>query len=58
MDEREFKKHLRDLARGHHHPEEHDWSPESKVRLAGERGNTNIRKPAKSSRRKTSRKAK
>ena len=25
MDEKEFKKHLADLAHGHHHPEEHDW---------------------------------
>jgi hypothetical protein len=28
MDEKDFKKHLQDLAHGHHHPEEHDW-PES-----------------------------
>ena len=26
MDEKSFKKHLKDLAHGHHHPEEHDWS--------------------------------
>ena len=25
MDEKEFRKHLADLAHGHHHPEEHDW---------------------------------
>jgi hypothetical protein len=25
MDEKKFKKHLADLAHGHHHPEEHDW---------------------------------
>lgn len=25
MDEKDFKKHLKDLAHGHHHPEEHDW---------------------------------
>jgi hypothetical protein len=25
MDEKQFKKHLADLAHGHHHPEEHDW---------------------------------
>jgi hypothetical protein len=25
MDELAFKRHLRDLAHGHHHPEEHDW---------------------------------
>lgn len=27
MDEKDFKKHLQDLAHGHHHPEEHDWGP-------------------------------
>jgi hypothetical protein len=26
MDEKQFKKHLKDLAHGHHHPEEHDWA--------------------------------
>jgi hypothetical protein len=26
MDEKAFKKHLKDLAHGRHHPEEHDWS--------------------------------
>ena len=26
MDEKQFKKHLADLAHGHHHPEEHDWA--------------------------------
>jgi hypothetical protein len=25
MDEKDFKKHLQDLAHGHHHPAEHDW---------------------------------
>ena len=25
MNDKEFKQHLRDLAHGHHHPEEHDW---------------------------------
>lgn len=25
MDEKDFKKHLKDLAEGRHHPEEHDW---------------------------------
>jgi hypothetical protein len=25
MDEKDFKKHLKDLAHGNHHPEEHDW---------------------------------
>ncbi|HEX3880737.1 MAG TPA: hypothetical protein VHW24_27335 [Bryobacteraceae bacterium] len=26
MDDRQFRKHLKDLAHGHHHPEEHDWA--------------------------------
>ena len=25
MNNLEFKRHLKDLAHGHHHPEEHDW---------------------------------
>jgi hypothetical protein len=25
MDEKDFKRHLKDLAHGHHHIEEHDW---------------------------------
>jgi len=25
MNEQEFKRHLKDLVHGHHHPEEHDW---------------------------------
>lgn len=29
MNELEFKRHLRDLAHGHHHPEEHDWDAQS-----------------------------
>jgi hypothetical protein len=30
MDEKQFKKHLSDLAHGHHHPEEHDWADNSR----------------------------
>jgi hypothetical protein len=26
MNDADFKRHLKDLAHGHHHPEEHDWS--------------------------------
>jgi hypothetical protein len=26
MNEEEFKRHLKDLVHGHHHPEEHDWN--------------------------------
>jgi hypothetical protein len=25
VDDKQFRKHLADLAHGHHHPEEHDW---------------------------------
>jgi hypothetical protein len=25
MNDTDFKRHLKDLAHGHHHPEEHDW---------------------------------
>jgi hypothetical protein len=25
MNDEDFKRHLKDLAHGHHHPEEHDW---------------------------------
>ena len=35
MDEKDFKKHLRDLVHGHHHPEEHDWA---NGRTAGQGG--------------------
>jgi hypothetical protein len=34
MDELDFKRHLRDLAHGHHHPEKHDWGPGDKGRSA------------------------
>jgi hypothetical protein len=26
MNDQEFKKHLKDMVHGHHHPEEHDWA--------------------------------
>jgi hypothetical protein len=32
MDEKDFKKHLKELAQGHHHPEEHDWPEGGAVR--------------------------
>ena len=34
MQEQEFKRHLRDLVHGHHHPEEHDWDGGSGTRSA------------------------
>ena len=41
MNDTDFKRHLKDLVRGHHHPEEHDW----------------IEQPGATSRRTTSAKA-
>ncbi|HTS61435.1 MAG TPA: hypothetical protein VMH28_05400 [Candidatus Acidoferrales bacterium] len=36
MNDLEFKRHLKDLAHGHHHPEEHDWETQPKpARKAG-----------------------
>jgi hypothetical protein len=35
MDDKAFRKHLKDLAEGHHHPEEHDWAGEAKSPPAG-----------------------
>jgi hypothetical protein len=36
MDDKDFRKHLRDLAHGHHHPEEHDWSSGPGLRPAAQ----------------------
>jgi hypothetical protein len=53
MDEKDFKKHLQDLAHGHHHPEEHDWSTDGSLSkpAASKRGPK--RKTAKAAARKT-----
>jgi hypothetical protein len=29
MNEDDFKRHLKDLVHGHHHPEEHDWQDQT-----------------------------
>ena len=29
MNDAQFKRHLKDLVHGHHHPEEHDWAPDT-----------------------------
>jgi hypothetical protein len=34
MDDKTFRKHLRDLAHGHHHPSEHDWQSETPAKTA------------------------
>lgn len=33
MDEKDFKEHLKDLAHGHHHPDEHDWPANGTVKV-------------------------
>ncbi len=53
MDEKDFKKHLQDLAHGHHHPEEHDWPETGAVRTVAK--TTAKRAPAKKAARKTKR---
>ena len=52
MNDLEFKHHLKDLAHGHHHPEEHDW--ESGPVKPARRSKT--ARPKKMAARKTSRK--
>ena len=48
MDEKTFKKHLADLAHGHHHPEEHDWSSDSNVPTRVPASRTKTKKAAAS----------
>ena len=55
VDEKDFKKHLKDLAHGHHHPEEHDWAADAAVGKSKEPANASRRVPARGS---TTRKAK
>ena len=52
MDEKDFKKHLQDLAHGHHHPEEHDWDASKRPtekEAAKPRPKTSARKAKRSS---------
>ena len=48
MNEAEFKEHLKALAHGHHHPEEHDWDakPAAVKKPAGAR-NSNAKPHSK-----------
>ena len=55
MDEKDFKKHLKELAQGHHHPEEHDWPETGAVRTVAAPGKTGKSK-AKTGARKVRRK--
>jgi hypothetical protein len=50
MDEKDFKKHLKDLAHGHHHPEEHDWTPGPVVRASDDPTDKPRKKAAKAKR--------
>jgi hypothetical protein len=34
MNDADFKRHLKNLAHGHHHPEEHDWDRGAKKAAA------------------------
>ena len=43
MDDKDFRKHLKDLAHGHHHPEEHDWAGDAP---AGKSAKAPVRKAA------------
>jgi hypothetical protein len=58
MDEKDFKKHLATLVHGHHHPEEHDWSPDSEVHTAKKESGVSASKTAKNTARKPRRRAK
>lgn len=40
MDEKDFKRHLKELAHGHHHPEEHDWPETGAVRTVAAEAKT------------------
>jgi hypothetical protein len=49
MNELEFKRHLKDLVHGHHHPEEHDWTGASS-KIAPAHTTRAKKKPARKSR--------
>jgi hypothetical protein len=57
MDEKDFKKHLQDLAHGHHHPQDHDWPEGGPVRIVDDTARPPGVKPKKAAR-KTKRRAK
>ncbi len=53
MDEKDFKKHLKELAHGQHHPEDHDWPETGAVQMVAQPAKTEkaktktARKPAR-----------
>jgi hypothetical protein len=56
MDEKDFRKHLKDLAHGHHHPEEHDWPATAAVRAVEKTANTSQPTAKTSARKRAARK--
>jgi hypothetical protein len=51
MNDLQFKHHLKDLAHGHHHPEEHDWESAGATKPSRA---TKAARPKKTATRKTS----
>jgi hypothetical protein len=47
MNDEEFKKHLKDLAQGHHHPEEHEWTEPSPTGAEKATAKAPVKKAAK-----------
>jgi hypothetical protein len=47
MNDADFKKHLKDLVYGHHHPEEHDWGEGVKKHAAAPKKRRTPKKSAK-----------
>jgi hypothetical protein len=56
MDEKDFRKHLADLAHGDHHTEEHDWDEKSTVKVTGSKTKRTPVAAVKSTARKKTRK--
>jgi hypothetical protein len=52
MNEEEFKKHLKDLVHGHHHPEEHDWTESGSTGHTKAERKGPVKKAAKTGQRK------
>jgi hypothetical protein len=50
MEEEKFKKHVKDLVHGHHHPDEHDWSSAA-VKAKGNAVEKKVKAAPKSQRR-------
>jgi len=57
MNDLDFKRHLKDLVHGHHHPEEHDWERPAVAPKTTRRAKASASKPARRAARKKSTKA-